>query len=275
MHIKPECITCIMNQTLKVCKLLELDDEASKPLLDSTAQILINSSMSQTPPQIAKDTYEMISKLTSNSDPIKSAKELATKIALAIDVSFASTLSDFIKLAAIGNVIDFGAQKQLDLNTLIQEQFHKEFALNDYEKFVTDLQNAKSMVCIGDNTGEHIFDKQLIQKIKELYDIKVYYFTRGKPIINDVTTTEASHLADVAAIIDTGVPTPGYDLYYANEKSKEIFYSSDIVLAKGMGNYESLYDETTKEIYYLFIVKCSVVAQAIGKDIGEYIFTKH
>jgi uncharacterized protein with ATP-grasp and redox domains len=131
------------------------------------------------------------------------------------------------------------------------------------------------MVYIGDNTGEHIFDKQLIQKIKELYDIKVYYFTRGKPIINDVTTTEASHLADVATIIDTGVPTPGYDLNYANEKSKEIFYSSDIVLAKGMGNYESLYDETTKEIYYLFIVKCSVVAQAIGKDIGEYIFTKH
>jgi uncharacterized protein with ATP-grasp and redox domains len=231
--------------------------------------------MSQTPPQIAKDTYAMISQLTSNTDPVAKAKEIATKMALDIDVSFASSLSDFIKLSAIGNVIDFGAQKQLDLNSLIQQQFHKDFALNDYEKFINDLQNAKSMVYIGDNTGEHIFDKLLISKIKELYDIEIYYFTRGKPIINDITTKEASHLADVATIIDTGVSTPGFDLQYANEKSKEIFYSSDIVLAKGMGNYESLYDETTKEIYYLFIVKCSVVAQAIGQNIGEYIFTKH
>jgi len=42
-----------------------------------------------------------------------------------------------------------------------------------------------------------------------------------------------------------------------------------------MGNYESLYDEVDREIYYLFIVKCSVVSEDIGKDIGEFIFTKH
>jgi len=275
MHIKPDCINCILNQTLKVCKLLELDEGKSKELLDSTHKILINSSMDMTPPQIAKDTYADIAKLTNNPDPVAKAKEMATEVALNVDTSFVQTLDDAIKMAAIGNVIDFGAQNQLDLNHTIKEHFNKKFAIDDVDIFKYDLSKAKTLVYIGDNCAEHIFDKLLISKIKELYDIDVYYFVRGKPIINDVTVKEASYLQDVATIVDTGVPTPGYDLRYANETSKEIYYNADMVIAKGMGNYESLYDETTKEIYYLFIVKCSVVAQAIGHDVGEFIFAKH
>ncbi len=110
--------------------------------------------------------------------------------------------------------------------------------------------------------------------IKAQYDMEVCYFVRGEPIINDVTVKEAALLEDVAAIIDTGVPTPGFDLGYANETSKKLFEEADIVLAKGMGNYESLYDVTERKLYYLFIVKCSVVSQAIGQEVGKMIFMK-
>jgi len=275
MHIKPDCITCIMNQTLKVSKLLEVDDATAKKMLDSTAEILIRHDLERTPPQIAKETYQKIAELTGVADPVAKAKEVATQMALKVDTSVVTNLHDAVKFAVIGNVIDFGAQKQLDLNETIASHLHKAFGIDDFETFEKELQTARTLVYIGDNTGEHIFDKKLIEVIKETYDIEVYYFVRGEPIINDVTIKEAALLEDVATIIDTGVPTPGFDLGYANETSKRLFEEADIVLAKGMGNYESLYDVCDRVLYYLFIVKCSVVSEDIGQSVGELIFSRH
>jgi len=264
-----------MNQTLKVCKLLEVDDATGKKLLDSTAKILMQHDLSHTPPQIAKETYGKIAELTGNADPVAKAKAHATEMALKVDTSFVHTLHDAVKFAVIGNVIDFGAQKQLDLNETIQSHFHRHFGIDDFEAFEKELAKAKTLVYIGDNTGEHVFDKLLIETIKKQYNIEVYYFVRGAPIINDVTVKEAEILRSCATVVDTGVPTPGYDLGYANTSSKALFDKADIVLAKGMGNFESLYDETNRRVYYLFIIKCNVVAQAIGEKEGELIFTGH
>ncbi|WP_295417995.1 DUF89 domain-containing protein [Sulfurovum sp.] len=275
MHIKPDCITCIMNQTLKVCRLLEVDDPTAKKLLDSTAEILARHDLTYTPPQIAKETYAKIAELTGVDDPVAKAKVHATQMALQVDTAFVQSLHDAVKFAVIGNVIDFGAQKQLDLNETIQTHFHRHFGIDDFETFEKELKSARTLVYIGDNTGEHVFDKLLIETIKKQYDVEVYYFVRGMPIINDVTVKEAQILKPLATIVDTGVPTPGYDLRYANASSKTLFDDADIVLAKGMGNFESLYDETDRKVYYLFIVKCTVVSEAIGQSVGELIFTQH
>jgi uncharacterized protein with ATP-grasp and redox domains len=264
-----------MNQTLKVSKLLEVDDVTAKKLLDSTAEILMNHNLDRTPPQIAKETYQKISEITGIADPVAKAKEAATQMALQVDTSVVKNLHDAVKFAVIGNVIDFGAQKQLDLNETIASHLHRSFGIDDFNTFEKELQTAKTLVYIGDNTGEHIFDKKLIEMIKAQYDIEVCYFVRGEPIINDVTVKEAALLEDVVTVIDTGVPTPGFDLGYANETSKKLFEEADIVLAKGMGNYESLYNVCDRTLYYLFIVKCSVVSEDIGQSVGELIFSRH
>ncbi len=274
MNIKPDCIACLFNQSLKVTKLLELDDNTSKKVFDSTAQILIDHDMNYTPPQIAKEIYQAISDITGKDDPVAIAKEYSTQEALKVDTSFIKSIPDALKLSVIGNVIDFGAQKQFDLTEMIQNHFHQAFGIDDYPTFEKELKEAKEMVVIGDNVGEHIFDKVLIETIKKIYNIEVYYFVRGTPIINDVTLKEAQLLKDCAQLIDTGVATPGYDLEEVNAESKAIFDRADIVLAKGMGNFESLYQVAKRPVYFLFIVKCSVVAQAIGKEVKELIFKK-
>ena len=272
MHMKPDCINCLMNQSLKVSKLLGLDDETSKKVLDRTAEILIEHDLSSTPPQIAKEIYQAISELTGKADPLAEAKQTSVEQALRTDVSFVRTLHDALKLSVIGNVIDFGAQKQFDLDEMIRERFHTPFTLDDYSDFEKELAGAKEIVILGDNTGEHLFDKILIEKIKERTDAQIFYFVRGKPIINDVTVKEAETIRHIAAVIDTGVETPGYDLGEANERSKTIFRQADIVISKGMGNFESLYQIAGRPVYYLFMVKCSVVAQAIGQNVGDMIF---
>ena len=274
MNIKPDCLSCLFDQALKVTKLLDLDDATSKKVFDKTAQVLMDHSMTSTPPQIAKDIYQGISDITGDKDPVARAKKRATKEALKVDTSFIHTIPDALKMAVIGNVIDFGSQEQFSLNEMIQSHFHRSFALDDTPTFIKELQHAKELIIIADNVGEHIFDKLLIETIKKRYDIQVHYFVRGRPIINDVTLQEASLLDTCANIVDTGVETPGYDLEEANNKSLEIFSRADIVLAKGMGNFESLYKVAKRPIYFLFVVKCTVVAEAIGQNVKELIFTR-
>jgi len=274
LHIKPDCVTCLLNQSLKVSKLLDLDDETSKRVLDQTAKILLAHDLSYTPPQIAKEIYRSISDITGLEDPVALAKERATIEAMRIDTSFVRSIKDAIKLSAIGNVIDFGAQNEFDLQETIERHFDSSFAIDESNAFLHSLSSAKELVILGDNTGEHIFDKLLIEMILEEYNLKVYYFVRGVPIINDVTPREAEILSEVAEVIDTGVQTPGYDLLEANRRSREIFDRADLILSKGMGNFESLYLQAEREIYFLFIVKCNVVAEAIGKEVKDMIFKK-
>ena len=140
MNIKPDCVACLFNQSLKVTKLLELDDSTSKKVFDSTAQILIDHDMNHTPPQIAKEIYQAISNITGEEDPVARAKELSTQEALKVDTSFIKTIPDALKLSVIGNVIDFGAQNQFDLNEMIQSHFHQSFGIDDFPVFEKQFQ---------------------------------------------------------------------------------------------------------------------------------------
>ena len=283
MNIKPDCLVCLYNQALKTTKLLELDDEKSAEILFEVAKILPNYSLNFTPPQIAKDTYALIEKLTNNPDPLKVSKENSIKQAKAFKPFLYKKLEQSkdklltaLKIAVAGNVIDFGAQKQINLEKLLNEIFDTDFKIDFYKALKTKLNSAKKVVVLGDNCGENIFDVILVDTLKQLYDIEVFYFVRGKPIINDVTIKEAneSDMKKFATIIDSGVPTPGYDLNYASEYSKTIFEEADVVISKGMGNFESLYKVTNKEVFYLFIVKCNVIAQEINCGIKDLILMK-
>ena len=280
MNIKPDCLVCLYNQALKTSKLLNLDDETSAKILFEVAKILPNYSLNFTPPEIAEDTYALIEKITNNPDPLLKAKKEAIKEAKSFkpflyeEIKKSSDkLLTALKIAVAGNVIDFGAKKQFSLKETIENIFNTPFKIDNYLELKEKLKTAKKIVIIGDNSGENIFDVILADVLKSLYDIEIFYFVRGKPIINDVTLKEAneSDMNKFAKIVDTGVPTPGYNLKYANELSKKIFLDADVVISKGMGNFESLYEIANREIFYLFIVKCNVVASAINANEKDII----
>lgn len=275
MKSKPECFSCLYSQALKTSRLLNLNDEQTKEVLDKAAQILQSHTLNSTAPQIAKEIYQAITDITGIEDPLEEAKQLAIKQAQKINTSQAKSLADALKLSVIGNVIDFGAPNQFDLQNTVDSHFHTPFAKNDILKLENDLISANSLVLIGDNVGEHILDLHLLKTIKHHYPyIQLYFFVRGQAVINDVTLKEAVIFEGTAEIIDTGVATPGYDLNEVNEHSFEIFKKADIVLAKGMGNFESLYQQSPRDLYYLFIVKCQVIANAINQSVKDMILWK-
>jgi len=148
------------------------------------------------------------------------------------------------------------------------------FAIDEKEEFIQRLKSAKSFMLIGDNVGEHVFDKVLLEVIEEYYpQMEKYYVVRGKPIINDVTAQEAAAIGidALATIVDSGIDTPGFLLSRANEETRRLFEDVDLILAKGMGNFECMDGLRDSRIFHLFKVKCQVVSSRVGADIGSLV----
>jgi len=51
---------------------------------------------------------------------------------------------------------------------------------------------------------------------------------------------------------------------------KKIYRSADMVISKGQGNFESLSQEK-RSIFFLFMVKCPVVAKEAGCKMGSIV----
>ncbi len=276
MNIKPDCYACIYNQTLNLTKRLNLDDKKASEILKEVGVILSKYDLNITPPEIAKEVYELISKKTGIFDPFKKEKEISIKEALNLKKLLnPKTLLDAIKIAVAGNVIDLGVNQSYDIEKEIENEI--KFSINHYDYLEKKVISSKTLCYIGDNAGENVFDEILIKKIKEINPkLKIYYFTRGKPIINDITYEDVKNLEikNLATIVDTKVPTPGFSLKYASKESKEIFYNSDLVISKGMGNFEVLFNECNREVFYLFKVKCDVVANATKTKKGDFVILR-
>ncbi len=284
MNITPDCISCIFNQALRVTSKLDLDDNKSKEVLDIASSFIPKFKMTQNPPEAVTPMYQAIAKHLNISDIYKDIKDKSTKEAQKL-IPFCNKLldnsqnkfQDATKLAVAGNVIDLASQVEFNLEDEVQNIINKDWAIDDTEYLYNSLKSSKNLVYLGDNVGEHIFDKLYIKVIKNIFPtLNIYYFTRGEPIINDVTTQYA-YDADInkyAKIIDSGVDTPGIVIDKLNLEAKEIFNSADTIISKGMGNYECLNLEDTYPIYFLLKIKCSVVANSIGKDLGGIIIKR-
>jgi uncharacterized protein with ATP-grasp and redox domains len=152
--------------------------------------------------------------------------------------------------------------------------FHTKFAIDDYKKLAQQIEKKNTILILADNAGENVFDKILIKIIKRLYPNKsITYATRGKPIINDITTKEALQIGidKFATVVSTGVDTPGLELSRATTHFRNMFEKAELIISKGMGNFECLETLKDKRIFFVFKVKCNVVANAIGKEVGDII----
>jgi len=281
MNMQGECLTCLYNQMLRVTNAIECDEPCKIDILKESAKNIANLDINQTPPEGASILYPAVSKIVNKEDLYQKQKEQSSKRAKEILEAikpkvkeYKTLLSIALKVAVAGNVIDFATEVSFSLEKEIENIFQNSFAIDDSQLFLERLNNSKSLIVIGDNVGEHLFDKFMIELFKKEYpNLTIYYFTRGKPIINDITIKEAKEakLDEVAILIDSGVDTPGFLYERASSKAKEIFDRADLILAKGMGNFECMESWADSRVFFLFKVKCQVVAKKIGKELGDLI----
>lgn len=281
MLIDEACVSCIINQSAKVSDALNADSILQSKLTSTVEALSKEFSYDDTPPEIASYVYEKMASIAGKEDLYDEVKALSTKKAL----SFIPFLKDKLsksqnklltatKIGVAGNVIDLAAAVEFDLEEELEKIFETHFAHDDFETMAYELQKAQKIVILGDNVGEHIFDYLFIETLQELYPKKHYsYFVRGVPIINDVTLKEAKEAGfdELCELVDSGVNTPGFAYTRANTNAKELFDDADLVISKGMGNYESLTPSHRKNICFLLKVKCNVVASSLSKNVGDII----
>ena len=284
-----DCFPCFLRQALDTTRLSTDDEKIQKLALIEVMTFLVNFFQSNpdevlTPPHITCHIYRIVKEVTKCEDPYYDIKVKYNKIALNmysnlknIVKNSSDPLLTAIKLAIAGNIIDFGAGVgQFDLENTLKETLTQEFAICDYDLFCESLKNAKILLYFGDNAGEIVFDKILIEEILKKHNLKVYYAVKGEPVINDATIEDAKQVRmnDVAEVITTGSDAPGVILNLCSEEFLKIYNNADMIISKGQGNYETLSEEDKKNIFFLLKVKCSVVARHLKVKVGDIILKK-
>ncbi|HGY11546.1 MAG TPA: DUF89 family protein [Desulfobacterales bacterium] len=270
-----DCIPCFFKQALRAGQMATNDEKLLKHLLDELGLMLSNISLESTPPETGRLIYQMVKEVTGNPDPFRKVKRENTRQALNLYPSLKKIVNESgdsllaaIQIAVAGNVIDFGANATFDIDTAITESLERDFSIFDYAAFRSFMAKSKQVLYIGDNAGETVFDRILIEQINK----PVIYVVRGAPVINDATFDDAieAGIDKIATIVSSGTNAPGTILSTCNSEFRQILKQSEFVIAKGQGNYEALSNEN-RPIFFLLKVKCKIIADDIGVSKGDIL----
>jgi len=283
-----ECIPCIINNGIATAKRLEADESIVENMVKEILVHLSNKDYGSSPPQLVKGMYKIINKHLKTDDPYKEIKKYFNYEFLKLEEDFKDLINKSenkfetaLKLAVSGNIIDFGVKAEINKKEVLKHIYEVEgnnLKIDFTKELHESLKTAKSLLYLGDNCGEIVFDKIFIQQIiKEFPFVQICFAVRGNPVINDVTVDDAYGIGlnDIVKIISNGDDAPGTVLESCSPDFKEKFYSADLIISKGQGNYESLSENQRENIYFLFMAKCKVVAEKLDVPLMSLLCKKN
>lgn len=174
-----------------------------------------------------------------------------------------------IQYAMIGNYIDFGALSSVDnakLMELLGQADKHEVNEEEYKALKKDLEHGTRLVYLTDNCGEVVLDKILVKLLKKMYpNLDITVIVRGEQILNDATMEDAVQIGmtDITKVIRNGNNIAGTWLDAVSDEALELIDQADLLIAKGQGNFETLYG-CGKNIYYMFLCKCQLFTERFG-----------
>jgi hypothetical protein len=77
-------------------------------------------------------------------------------------------------------------------------------------------------------------------------------------------------MTELVEVTANGSDAPGTILEDCSTDFRERFDRSDLIIAKGQGNYESL-SGLNKEIFFILKAKCPVIAKDLACEVGQMI----
>jgi len=280
LKMKYDCYPCIFRQSLESARMVTDDDQKLKSIMSYFGEVLQEAVEAElSAPQIAAKMQKYIKEISGNDDPylnfkeenIKQAQKLLPLVREEIK-SAADPLLAALLMAAMGNSIDAGVSLNVDIKDNIDQALDNSFAHSDYQRFVKELKSAEKLLIIADNTGEALFDKLLLEELRD-YNLDIIYAVREIPILNDITKKKALEIGigEDAEIIKSGTTAPGMIMEDAGREFMNAYQKADIVISKGQGNLEGLLD-IENDIYFLLKAKCEIIAEVLEVKKDDFIF---
>jgi damage-control phosphatase, subfamily I len=274
MNIQPGCLPCIVQQAYTFSQMVGITDRETqkKILYDTMNKILIHKDI-KTAAHFSAILQSIVGAYTNVDEVLRNKKTNNLREVMKY-VNYLTHMIDgapdkleiAIRAAIAGNTIDLGANPDFNIENEINRITSKNIDLVVIHKFRDEFEQAETILIIGDNYEEALFDKLLVT---QLLPKKIIYAVRSKEIMNDITMDDAIHLElnKLCKVIESGSTITGLDIEMCTDEFLEIYDSADIVIAKGQGNYETLLD-AKRPIYFMFKVKCKVIADMCGHPIG-------
>lgn len=280
MKIQPECVTCLLKRII-----YEVEQSTDNPILRLNAikksleliEELYNPETSSA--EIATKVHKIAYETLGDKDPYKLLKEQSNRIAqtLVPRINELIEASDdplrITMLASIvGNLMDFGIAGASPYPELLSEVFEETFAEDlghdDTEEIKEILKNSRNVILFTDNCGEIVFDKILCHELKK-FNPKIYLtvVVKGEPIISDATIKDAMELKFeevVDEILNTGCFAIGLDFKKIPPELKKALEKADLIICKGMANYEAFSETSYKPVAYLLRTKCTAIAKSLN-----------
>lgn len=282
MKISYECGPCFLRQAREAMDLSTDDDDLKMEIMNDIFKYLSETFKKGTNSnKTGSYMHNLIKQKTNCHDPYVNEKKLANEIALKYlpiaqnILDEEDSLENRVKIAIVGNILDFGAfTLDDDIEFFIKDSLKKDLAVKDIENFEDSLNRHDKVLYLVDNTGEIVFDKILLSKIKE-YDVDVTIAVKSFPILNDACMDDAINagLDKFGKIVEIGAGTVGYVDSEISDEFREIFNQHEFIISKGMGNYEGLteIDLSNKDIYFLLCAKCGTISKDIGVNLHDML----
>ena len=293
----PVCIERLARQTVDMATTdIELRREALAEALDVMRRML---SPEKVPTEVAAEIQRVIKRVTGNRDPHRKWKDNemkeAERLFKAVRPRYANDMRSLLTLSALGNTPDFFK----DIKTVEEEIMRPvTFTVDDLNKVAEFLEGARStllmsdpnmdnimcfvpavnlcvkkVMVLADNAGECFFDQPLVKELSQV--MRVSYVVKSAPVQNDLTEEDlllSGLYEKMGATVIPSADTAGTDMSLVSESFRSEFASSDLVLAKGMGNWETLSElPPSGKVLHLLQAKCPPVARSLGVPLGSYV----
>lgn len=279
MKLYVECLPCIMRQAFETAQQCTKDIAQQWAIVKETARLVSAANIEEPSPALIGAMHELARRLTGETDPYRELKAICNNAALKLYPRLRNVVlsSDdpeetAVRVAVAGNNIDYVANphaENIDLESVVNEALRAPIEKSVFQRFHEAVSNAHTILYLGDNAGEIVFDRLLIE---QLPGEKICYVVKGSPVVNDVTMEDAemSGLNRIVEVITNGSAMPGTVLRTCSEAFLKRFSQADLIIAKGQGNYESL-EHVDQQIFFLFKAKCNVITHHLGCPVGTIL----
>jgi uncharacterized protein with ATP-grasp and redox domains len=281
MLMKPDCIPCILKMSTSAIRILTSNEKIIRELLCEILEIpsLRGLYWHITSSEVIELVMEKIMDAMDDSDPFRALKMQQNEKMMELYPHLKNLLNEApdplclaVQLAILGNAIDLMiSDTPLEIETAIGKRLQEtRIPVERFLEFKGKLHESELVLYFGDNSGEIILDKLLIETMKEWRmkngernDLEIVFVVRSRPTLNDATLKEARMVGmdDITSVLENGIdgPLPGTITSRCSSEVRDLLHRADLIISKGGGNFDTLEeekDESRRNITFLLLSKC-------------------
>lgn len=279
---------CQIQTLMRIMDENNLPPDKQLPVIQDICKYVGKLPAGLNPGHVYSQIFKLFIHSTNIKDPCKKIREQQNQQGIAVKKVVEQLLDnsdnrllDILKAASAGNLIDISFGSTFNLEKEILDQIQKDFSVDDTKLFFKQLESAENIVILADNAGEIVIDKLLLDEIqcwraaKGYNPVKIITFVKAMPLLNDalIEDAEFAGLHIVGEVYHTGCSYIGTPYEYVDNFTRKKLDKADIIIAKGLANYESLYNQKSlqEKLFYLFKSKCSLITEKIEVPINSIV----